>query len=322
MRTKVDLLPLSLHLLKVSAFHRVWIKLGMGFHCRARATDQGYDVRLRYGKNDETKQLPVRVEFGTKRADGVPRPTLVCTACGKFTTKYLYLDTTKWRWSCAACLGVKPWQIRIPMRWDLGEETKFRRLLRRKIDEDILKFELAALKTLSPEEFFTSRPYLLPEWLDRVKALDANLHLKILKTLHGKYKSVMMKRNVKILSEVEEKWLMEKLTFVVSSASIITRREVAWLKQQQQSQKQSTICLQQERESTELVLPGNQPGSRSAASGSQPLEIGCSSVKTSSGLAMNAGAAEVEAKSLAQIVKELELSEQSSSVPHVKGQDE
>ena len=306
MRNMIDMLPLTLHDLKVSAFHRVWIKLGMGFHCRARATAEGYDVRLRYGKNDETKQLPVRVEFGTKRADGVPRPTLVCTSCGKFTTKYLYLDTKNWRWTCAKCQGVQSWQIRMPMRWDIGEETKFRRLLRRKVDEDILRFELAALRTLKPDEFFASRPYLLPPQVETLKSVKPEMYRKLVRILHGKYKAVMMKRNIKTLSDTETEWLMNKLTFVLGSASIITRREVEWLKEQQQQQTQT----------------GNQPGSRSEPSSLQPSEIDSSSARTNSGLAMSAGAAAVEAESLAQIVKEQEQSEQSSSALPAKEQEQ
>src|SRR6266851_1354583 len=233
MRTKVDLLPLTLRDLKISAFHRVWIKLGFGFHCRARATAEGYDVRLRYGKNDETKSLPVKVEFGTKRADGVPRPTLICSGCGKFTTKFLYLDTTNWRWTCPACQGVKPWQVRVPMHWDIGEETKFRRLLRRKVDEDILAFEIAALRTLTAEDFFASRPYLIPPWVEQIRELDSILYRKLLRILHGKYKSSMMKREVKVLNKRESQWLMEKLGIVFEKAAIITKKEIIWLRQQQ-----------------------------------------------------------------------------------------
>jgi len=174
------------------------------------------------------------------------------------------------------------------MRWDLGEETKFRRLLRRKVDEDILRFELAALRTLTPEDFFTTRPYLLPEWVVRLKELNLGTYKKLLRIFHGKYKSVMMKRNVKSLSDIETKWLMEKLTIVCEKASIITRREVTWLKQQREQQTQT----------------GNQPGSRLEESVSQPMAIDSLSAKTSSGLAMSAGAVEEEAKLLAQIVAE------------------
>ena len=288
MRTRVDMLPLTLHDCKVSAYNRVWIKLGLGFHCRARATAQGYDIRLRYGANDETKRLPVKVEYGTKRADGVPRPTLVCSACGKFTTKFLYLDTKNWRWTCAKCQGVKGWQIRMPMRWALDEETKFRRLLRRKVDEDILRFEIAALRTLSPEDFLTSRPYLVPPWVEGVRAVNPVLHKKLLRTLHGKYKSVMMKRVIKKMSDKEAEWLMDKLGIVFEKAYIITKKEIAWLKQQ----KQQTI--------------GVQSGSRLGQLSSQPLEIGCSSQKTSSSLDMSVGPVMGSENSPAQLVGELE----------------
>jgi len=74
------------------------------------------------------------------------------------------------------------------MTWDLGEEIKFRQLLRRKVDQDILSFELVALRTLSPEDFFKSRPYLVPEWVDRIRDLDGSLHKKLLRILHGKYR--------------------------------------------------------------------------------------------------------------------------------------
>jgi len=313
MKHKVDLLPLSLKDCKVSAFHRVWIKLGLGFHCRARATAQGYDIRLRYGANDETKRLLVKVEFDTKRADGVPRPTLKCSACGKFVTKYLYLDTVKFEWKCAPCLGVKPWQIRVPMRWDLGEETKFRHLLRRKVDQDILEFELAALRTLSPSEFFASRPYLVPPWVEKVMELDPNLYQKMLRILHNKYRSVMMKRKVKTINEKESQWLMEKLGIVFEKASIITRKEVTWLRNRQ-SQLQSKV-----------YKAGNQPGSELEQSSLLLSVTDSLSQRMSSAAAMNVGIAQALGSSPAKPAKEQEATNEeieSSSVLNAEDQED
>jgi len=303
MRNRVDMLPLTLHDCKVSAFNRVWIKLGLGFHCRARATAQGYDIRLRYGTNDETKKLPVKVEYGTKRVDGVPRPTLVCSACGKFTTKFLYLDTKNWRWTCAKCQGVQPWQIRMPMRWSLDEETRFRRLLRRKVDEDILRFELSALKTLSPEDFFTSRPYLVPPWVESVRDVDPLLHKKLLRILHGKYRSVMMKRNIKKMNDKESQWLMEKLGIVFEKSYIITKKEITWLR----GQHQAATGQKQKPQDTNSVQSGSQSGSRSEPSSLLPSEIGCSSQRMSSSLDTNVEPAMEMERSSALPAEELEV---------------
>jgi len=148
------------------------------------------------------------------------------------------------------------------MTWDLGEEVKFRRLLKRKVDQDILRFELAALRTLTPEDFFASRPYLVPEWLDHVKPLDAMLHKKLLKLLHSKYRSVMMRRRVQFLSEQESQWLMEQLSKAFERAFVITKKEITWLRKQREN--------------------GNRDTSRSAQSDSQPLETDFSSQKMSS----------------------------------------
>jgi hypothetical protein len=215
----------------------------------------------------------------------------VCTSCGKFATKFLYLDTKNWRWTCAKCQGVEQWRIRMPMRWPLEEETKFRHLLRRKVDEDILRFEIAALRTLSPEDFFASRPYLIPEFVDRVRLLDPGLHKKLLKTLHGKYKSVMMKRVIKKMSDKESQWLMEKLSIVFEKASIITRKEIKWLQQQKDSSRQQKL---------EQPLNGNQAGSMLAPSSLLPSEIDYSLPKTSSevGMSVEGVVAQVESPAL------------------------
>src|SRR5437899_10085929 len=109
-----------------------------------------------------------------------------------------------------------------------------------------------ALKTLPPEDFFASRPYLVPEWVGKILDCDPNLHHKLLRILHGKYKSVMMKRKVRLLNEIEAQWLMEKLGIVFEKAYIITKREVAWLRQQNHTLQISVSDLNQS---------GNQVGS-------------------------------------------------------------
>src|SRR5689334_7231634 len=106
-RKKIDLLPVSLKELKVSAFHRVWIKIGSGIQVRARANGSGYDLRVRYGKDDTIKRLPIRVEYGAHWSNGNYRPTLSCSKCGKLAFQNLYLDTSDWSFKCAACHGVK-----------------------------------------------------------------------------------------------------------------------------------------------------------------------------------------------------------------------
>jgi hypothetical protein len=297
MRTKVDLLPVSLHELRVSAFHRVWIKLGMGIQVRARTTASGYDLRIRYGKDDTIKKSSVKVEYGARWANGNPRPTLSCASCGKLAFQNLYLDTKTWQWKCSPCLGVKPWKVRVPMKWDLGEETKFRQLLRRKVDEDILKFELAALRGLSAEAFLATRPYLVPPWVEQVREFNPKLYAKLLKTLHGKYRAVMMRRRIQFLNDKENKWLMEKLGVVFEKAFIISRRDIAWLQQHHQQQ-----------------TSGSQPGLKSELLSSQPLEIGCSLAKTSSGQATNVELAQVLEQSAVQIAGELEVTAENEEM--------
>ena len=261
MRTRVDLLPVTLRQLSISAFHRVWIKLGFSVHARARRTPEGFDIRIRYGKDNKIEKASVKVREIVIVAGKQLRPTLVCAGCSKSASKNLYLGTD-FRFRCAKCLGVPQWKIRTPMTWDLGEEVKFRRLLKRKVDQDILRFELAALRTLTPEDFFASRPYLVPEWLDHVKPLDAMLHKKLLKLLHSKYRSVMMRRRVQFLSEQESQWLMEQLSKAFERAFVITKKEITWLRKQREN--------------------GNRDTSRSAQSDSQPLETDFSSQKMSS----------------------------------------
>lgn len=257
-RTRVDLLPVTLRELRVSAFHRVWIKVGLGVHLRARVTPEGFDLRIRYGKDDVIQKSKVRVRETEVGTNGVLRPFLICAGCGKVASKNLYLGVD-FQWRCAKCLGVKPWKVRTPMKWDLGEEVKFRQLLRRKVDQDILAFEIEALRTLTPEEFFASRPYLVPEFVEDVKTLNPGLHKKLLKTLHGKYKSVMMKRRVRMINEKETTWLMEKLSVVFEKAFIITKKDIEWLRSR-----------------------GSHSSLKLELSGSQPSETDCSSQKTSS----------------------------------------
>lgn len=273
-RTRTDLLPVTLHDLSVSAFYRVWIKLGFGVTARARRTPQGFDIRIRYGKDDTIKRSSVGVREVALKAVKQLRPTLVCSGCDKPASKNLYLGSD-FKFRCAKCLGVPQWKIRTPMTWNLGDEVKFRRLLRRKLDQDVIKFEVAALKTLTPEEFFKSRPYLMPGWVAKVEALDANLYRKLLKVLHGKLKSVMMRRRVQLLSDAENEWFMNQLQVVFSRAAIVTRKEITWLKNRE-SQLRS-----------QMSPSGSQLGSRSDQSSSQPSVTDCSSKKTSSSLDTN-----------------------------------
>jgi hypothetical protein len=192
---------------------------------------------------------------------------------------------------------VKSWQIRIPARWDIGEETKFRRLLRRKVDQDILNFEIAALRTLTPEEFFLSRPYLVPPQVESIKGLDANLYGKLLRILHGKYKSAMMKRKIKMLNDKENKWLMEKLGIVFERAYIITKKEIVWLTQQKQQ------SVKKDSEIIPFSL-GNPPGSRLEELALQPSVTDSLSAKTSSGRDMNVEAVVEKERSTALTVEE------------------
>jgi len=305
-RKKIDLLPVSLKELKVSAFHRVWIKIGSGIQVRARATGTGYDLRVRYGKDDTIKKMPIRVEYGAHWANGNYRPTLSCSKCGKLAFQNLYLDTSDWTWKCAACHGVKSsWQIRTPMKWDVGEETKFRKLLRRKIDEDILKFELAALRTLSPSEFFSSRPYLVPPWVERVKMLDESLHKRLLKILHNKYKAVMMRRRIQFLNEKELQWLMEKLDVMFEKSSKITTKEVTWLRNRKPQLQSSSYH------------GGSQLGSRSEESDLLPTVTDSLSKRMSSAAAMNVALAEVLEKSPATNAAEQAATNEESETSSV-----
>jgi len=171
------------------------------------------------------------------------------------------------------------------MSWDLGEEVKFRRLLRRKVDQDILQFELAALRTLAPEDFFASRPYLVPEWVEHLREVDANMHKKLLRTLHSKYKSVMMRRRVQLLTNRESEWLMNQLREVFTRSAIITKKEITWLREQKKdTQQPSDLRYQQES----LEKAGSQPGLELEQLSSLPSEIGCSSQKMNSDQDTNA----------------------------------
>jgi len=264
-RTRVDLLPVNIKQLRVSAFYRIWIKLGLGVQARARRTPEGYDIRIRYGKDDTIQKASVKVRETPIGAVKQLRPTLVCAGCGKFASKNLYLGSD-FRFRCAKCLGVPQHRIRVPMQWDLGEEIRFRRLLRRKVDQDILQFELAALRTLKPPEFFASRPYLLPEWVDAMRVADAGLYGKVLKTLHGKYKSVMMRRRVQLLNEKEEQWLMEQLQVVMEKRSIMSKREIKWLR----ANRDLATGSKQKSQNLSLSQNGNPPSTNADPSSSPP----------------------------------------------------
>lgn len=267
----------------------------MGVHLRARESAEGYDVRIRYGKDDTIKKSTVRVgdvPIGTR---GTLRRVLICAGCNKPTTKNLYLGGD-FRFFCSRCLGVDPWKVRVPMKWPLEDEVKFRQLLRRKVDQDILTFELAALRTLTPEEFFRSRPYLVPEWVDRVKPLDASLHHRMLKVMHQKYRMVMMKRRVRYLSERETEWLMDRLQMVFEKASVITKKEITWLRNRTaQLRSREGICTKSTATGIFNTLDGSQSGTRLDQSASPPLVTDCSSKKTSSEADTNAKPVEAAA---------------------------
>ena len=285
MRTRVDLLPVNIKQLRVSAFHRIWIKLGFGVQARARRTAEGYDIRIRYGKDDTIQKASVKVRENHIGAVKQLRPTLVCAGCGKFASKNLYLGSD-FRFRCAKCLGVPQHRIRVPMQWDLGEEIRFRRLLRRKVDQDILQFELAALRTLKPVAFFETRPYLLPEWVDALKLADVGLYGKVLKTLHGKYKSVMMRRRVQLLNEKEEQWLMEQLQVVIEKRSIMSKREIKWLRKNRDTQYQESHLATGPKQNPldmSLLRNGSQHGTKSEPSSSPRMETDTSLLRMSSG---------------------------------------
>jgi hypothetical protein len=301
MKTKQDMLPVSLRQLDASAYTRHWVKVGLGVQIRARRSATGYDLRIQYGANNVTHKASIQVGDFSVRKPGVLRRMLMCCGCGKPATKRLYLSGD-FRFRCAKCLGVPQWKIRIPPTWDLGEEVKFRQLLKRKVDQDILKFEIAALKALTPEEFFASRPYLVPEFVDDVKPLDPMLHKKLLFVLHRKYKSVMKHRHVRMMSEKESDWLLDMLGVVLEKSFIITKREITWLTQQRVEKKNR-------------MVNGIQGTSMSEPLGSLPLETGCSSPRMSSSLGTSVNGVEEMENTTVATVTEQELSEVNSSVP-------
>lgn len=306
-RNRIDLLPVNLRELMTSAFHRGWVKLGMGVHLRARESAEGYDVRIRYGKDDVIKKSSIRVGDRPIGTRGTLRRSLICAGCAKATTKNLYLGGD-FRFFCSQCLGVDPWKVRVPMKWPLSEEVKFRQLLRRKIDQDILTFELAAMRTLTPEEFFKSRPYLVPEWLERLRHLDPVLHHKLLKPVHDKYRSVMMRRRVRYLSERESSWLMDKMQEVMSKSYRITKKEMIWLKNRQPQ-----------------LNSGSQLSSKSDPSSLQLTEIDCSSKRMSSGQDMNAKPVlerASESVDSVQVEGATNGASESSNAPPVKAKEE
>lgn len=174
-------LTTSALILRASSLRRSkQFRLGHGWRARAtRETNTRYRISA-----SKRRHSPITSRVETCCHDG--RLRLACAGCNQHSTAEhtrLYLSNEK-DWRCRSCLGLRKPPKKPPR---LLRKRTYRNLLRRQIDGDILEFESAAMRTLTPKEFFASRPYLVPEWVDGMRKLDRALHREMLMQLHAVY---------------------------------------------------------------------------------------------------------------------------------------
>ena len=232
------IVPISLKLLRFACVRNTYLKAGNGVCVRAKEVIDGYEVRLRV----DGKYQPQRVRVKRRMLPGKRKLStgvfLCCDSCGAPAHKFLYLDWDSFSMRCSKCMGIphgrmKRYGIYQPKNgyslWDYDEAAKFRRIMRKKLICDIARFEFEAIKAMSPEDFFSTRPYLVPEVVALLKYNDPAMYHKLLHALIVKYRAVVQHYRLPTITRIEEKWLDTALRDKVSTEHHLNKGEQQWL---------------------------------------------------------------------------------------------
>src|SRR5215475_5739903 len=146
------IVPISLKLLRYSCVRNTHLRAGNGVSVRAKEVIDGYEVGLRVDGKYQTEKVRIkRRVLPAKRRVGTAT-YLCCDCCGAPAHKFLYLDWDTYTARCSRCMGIpagrmKRYGIHVPHSksgyglWDLDDNTKFRRIMRKKLIAQVAAFE-------------------------------------------------------------------------------------------------------------------------------------------------------------------------------------
>jgi len=311
------IVPLSLKLIRLSCVRNTHLRAGNGVSVRAKEVVDGYELSLRVDGKYQTRKLRIKRRILPGKRRGGTAAYLCCDCCGAPAHKFLYLDWDTYSARCSKCLGIpagrmKRYGIYVSKAgysvWDADDAAKFKRIMRKKLIADIAAFEFEALKALTPEDFFTSRPYLVPEIVALLKYHEPDMYRKSLRALSQKYRAVVQHYRIPTISKPEEKWLDIALRDRVANEHFMNTEEQRWLvKHWERAPRPSKVGL---KSGTKLDL-----------SALQPLATGSSSWKISSVVDTSVEHAKEPVSSPALNAVEQEATSEeitSSSAPPVK----
>ena len=293
------IVAMSLRDLRISVLHRCPIYFGSGISFRSKQVEGGYRVTLRKGTKVTGVNFTVRTST-MDMADGRTTIVLLCASCGKKTNKHLFLDWDSLGAMCAKCLGLPYGQFKNPKGRpiDYDDAARFRRLMRRKVMLDGLAFVIEAMRTLTPEEFFAARPYLVPERLHFIRKTDPDLYVRLLAELHRKYGYSLSRLKRPKLAKRDEKWLEGQTWDRMLRGDLISTKEREWLQKKLDDLTERKPSLGIPTKSSSPPPPGNQPGTASVQWSSPLTATDSSSSKTNSNQGTNV-------KSAMELVSEL-----------------
>ena len=279
-----------------------------GITFRAVQTADGYELMLRKAPMRTIARVRVKTVITNVGRANTNSVIIACAKCLRPARVHLFVDWDSLTAQCRHCVGFNPKVHNVPKRLgnryidNYDDDSRYRRLMRKKLYADILNFEIAACRVSTPDEFFASRPYLLPEFVAMVRGFDPVLHGKLLYELRRKYMYALRARKVKGLKPRERSWLDRQIEIRMLNGDKLSKREVKWLQNRLTTARQSSLScfltpsLEMKKIVATLRRPsgGSQHGSKQEASNSPPMETDSSSSKTSSGQDMNAEAAEAQ----------------------------
>jgi hypothetical protein len=295
-----DLVAIITHIrIRRTIAHNTDLHLCPGITFRAVQVADGYELMLRKAPMRTIARVRVKTVIANVGRANSSTVIIACAKCLRPARVHLFVDWDSMTAQCRQCVGFNPRVHDMPRghgnRYidNYDDDARYRRLMRKKLYADILNFEIAACRVSTPEEFFASRPYLLPEFVAVVRTIDPVLYRKLLYELRRKYMYTLRARKVKGLKPQERSWLDRQIEIRMLNGDKLSKREVKWLQNRLTTARQSSLnCFLTPSLGTKEIVAtlrrGSQHGSKQEGSSSRPTVTGSSSSKMSSDQDTNA----------------------------------
>src|SRR5258708_4163353 len=284
-----------------------------GITFRAVQVADGYELMLRKAPMRTIARVRVKTLVTNVGRANTNTLIIACAKCLRPGRVHLFVDWDSLTAQCRGCVGFNPKVHDMPKRLgnryidDYDDDARYRRVMRKKLYADILNFEIGVCRASTPEEFFASRPYLLPEFVAALRGLDPGLYAKLLFELRRKYMYALRAKKVKGLKPHEKAWLDRQIEIRILNGTRLSRKEIKWLENRLAASRGSTTgqgsnsnyFLGPSVEVKQVVAglrSGNRHGLKPGPSSLQPMATGCSSSRMNSGRDMNVEPVEAQAQ--------------------------